>query len=233
VVHQPNKEKVRAMFDDISSRYDFLNHFLSFGIDRSWRRKLVRILAAKKPARVLDVATGTADLAIAIRKAGPRRIDGIDISSNMVAVGVQKLEKLGISNEIFLQVADAEMIPFANNTFDAVTVAFGVRNFEDLLKGLSEMHRVLRQGGQVLILEFSHPDTFPMKQLYGFYSRFIIPITGKLISGNSTAYTYLPESVAAFPSGIDFIRVMKEAGFNHPAQRRLSMGIASIYTAEK
>ena len=224
---------VRGMFDDISPKYDFLNHFLSFGIDRSWRKKLVGILGARKPAAVLDVATGTGDLAIAVSALKPQKIVGIDISEKMLDIGRKKLVELGLNHLITLRCADAEKIPFSDNTFDAITVAFGVRNYENLELGLTEMKRVLRPGGIMLILEFSHPGSFPMKQLYSFYSKYIIPLTGKLISGNSQAYNYLPESVAAFPSGKHFLGILEKLGLKDTRQVRLSMGIASIYLAEK
>ena len=221
------------MFDDISSKYDFLNHFLSFGIDRLWRQKLVGILGSRKPMAVLDVATGTGDLAIAISSIRPQKIVGIDISEKMLEVGRKKLMISGLNQMITLQCADAENIPFSDSSFDAVTVAFGVRNYEHLEKGLTEMRRVLRPGGVMLILEFSHPELFPMKQLYSLYSQFIIPLIGRVISGNRKAYSYLPESVAAFPSGKQFLEILEKAGLKNRKQISLSMGIASIYQAEK
>ena len=227
------KEIVREMFDDISPRYDFLNHFLSFGIDRGWRRKLVGILASYKPSIVLDVATGTGDLAIAIASLRPQRIVGIDISEKMLEVGRIKLTEKGLNKLITFRTADAEKIPFSDNSFDAITVAFGVRNYENLNLGLQEMQRVLRPGGVMLILEFSHPSSFPMKQLYGIYSRFVIPAMGRAISGNRRAYTYLPESVAAFSSGKNFLDILAKIGLKNTEQIQLSMGIASIYLAEK
>jgi demethylmenaquinone methyltransferase / 2-methoxy-6-polyprenyl-1,4-benzoquinol methylase len=227
------KESVREMFDDISPKYDFLNHFLSFGIDRVWRRKLVRILGERKPDKVLDVATGTGDLAIAISSLKPQKIVGIDISEKMLDIGRQKLIEKGLNQIITLQRADAEKIPFSDNSFAAITVAFGVRNYEDLQMGLTEMRRVLRPGGIMLILEFSHPGSFPMKQLYSIYSRYIIPLMGRLISGNRRAYTYLPESVAAFPSGKEFLEILDKLGLKKTTQVSLSLGIASIYQAEK
>ncbi|MCX6266281.1 MAG: bifunctional demethylmenaquinone methyltransferase/2-methoxy-6-polyprenyl-1,4-benzoquinol methylase UbiE [Bacteroidetes bacterium] len=233
MVESSKKELVRGMFDDISSKYDFLNHFLSMGIDRSWRRRLVGILGDRKPESVLDVATGTGDLAIAIASLKPQKIVGIDISGNMLEIGRQKLIDKGLNTMIRLELADAEKIPFSDNSFEAVTVAFGVRNFENLALGLTEMSRVLRPGGIMLILEFSHPSAFPMKQLYSLYSRYVIPLTGRLISGNSKAYTYLPESVAAFPSGKHFLEILHNRGLKNPRQVSLSMGIASIYMAEK
>jgi demethylmenaquinone methyltransferase/2-methoxy-6-polyprenyl-1,4-benzoquinol methylase len=227
------KEVVRVMFDDISSKYDFLNHFLSFGIDRIWRRKLVNILRQRKPDKILDVATGTGDLAIAISALNPQKIVGIDISEKMLEIGQKKIMDKGLNKLITLQRADAEKIPFSDNSFAAITVAFGVRNYENLELGLSEMSRVLRPGGLMLILEFSHPGSFPMKQLYAIYSRYGIPAFGRMISGNSNAYTYLPESVAAFPSGENFLLILKKLGLKNVRQVSLSMGIASIYLAEK
>lgn len=227
------KEVVRVMFDDISPKYDFLNHFLSFGIDYLWRKKLVKVLESYHPETVLDVATGTGDLAIAIASVKPQKIVGIDISEKMLEVGRQKLCSKGMDQLITLRRADAEKIPFSDNTFDAITVAFGVRNFENLELGLKEMRRVLRPEGVMLILEFSHPHAFPMKQLYGIYSRYIIPLMGRLISGNSKAYTYLPESVAAFPSGENFLAILESQGMKKAKLIKLSMGIATIYIAEK
>ncbi|MCK9424151.1 MAG: bifunctional demethylmenaquinone methyltransferase/2-methoxy-6-polyprenyl-1,4-benzoquinol methylase UbiE [Bacteroidales bacterium] len=227
------KEKLREMFDDISPKYDFLNHFLSFGIDFLWRKKLVRLLGKCRPASVLDVATGTGDLAIAIAAAGPIEITGIDISEKMLEIGRKKLAEKRLDTMINLQCADAESLPFTDNSFDAITVAFGVRNFENLEHGLIEMKRVLRPGGLILILEFSHPSSFPMKQLYTFYSRYLIPVIGRLISGNSQAYRYLPESVAAFPSGKDFLVILSGIGLKNERLHSLSAGIASIYMAEK
>ena len=227
------KEMVRAMFDDISPKYDFLNHFLSFGIDKLWRRKLVKMLGNHNPESVLDVATGTGDLAIAIAGLKPRKIVGIDISGKMLDVGRKKITGLGLDDLISLRVADAEKIPFSDNSFHAITVAFGVRNYGDLRLGLAEMRRVLRPGGIMMILEFSHPRAFPMKQLYGIYSRYVIPLLGRIVSKNSKAYQYLPDSVAAFPSGDDFVAILNETGLKNTRFISLSNGIASIYTAEK
>lgn len=228
-----SKEKVRKMFDDISPRYDFLNHFLSFGIDRRWRRKVVAVLSDRPPRLILDVASGTADLAIAMAALKPDTINGIDLSAGMLEAGKRKAERAGLGNLIALQTGDAEHIPFPDATFDAVTVAFGVRNFENLARGLNEMYRVLKPGGRVVVLEFSHPSSFPMKQLYGFYSRFVIPAAGRLISGSRDAYTYLPESVAAFPSGKDFLAILSGTGLTGCRQIPLTLGIASVYVGEK
>lgn len=229
----PKKEMVREMFDDISPKYDLLNHLLSFGIDRSWRNKMVNLLETRKPASILDVATGTGDLAIAMAKITPQKIVGIDISEKMLEVGKTKLTNLGLDALITLRQADAEKIPFSDNSFHAVTVAFGVRNYENLALGLSEMKRVLRPGGILMILEFSHPESFPMKQLYTFYARNIIPLLGHTVSKNRQAYQYLPDSVAAFPSGNAFVKILEQTGLKNIRCIPLSQGIASIYTGEK
>ncbi|MDD4555430.1 MAG: bifunctional demethylmenaquinone methyltransferase/2-methoxy-6-polyprenyl-1,4-benzoquinol methylase UbiE [Bacteroidales bacterium] len=229
----PKKETVRRMFDDISGKYDFLNHFFSFGIDHLWRKKLVRLLAPSRPLSILDVACGTGDLALSLARLRPQRIVGIDISEKMLEIGRQKISRKGQEPVIRLQQGDAEHIPFPDNTFNAVTVAFGVRNFDDLGLGLSEMRRVLKPGGCMLILEFSHPAAFPMKQLYGFYSHAVIPAVGRLISGSRTAYTYLPQSVDAFPSGKDFLEILDQRGLARVNQISLTGGIASVYTGEK
>jgi len=227
------KEKVQKMFDDISGSYDFLNHFLSFGIDRKWREKLVRLLSEHHPEAILDVATGTGDLAIALAVLKPKKIEGIDISEKMLEIAEVKITGKGLEKMISLQKGDAEKIPFSDNTFDAITVAFGVRNFEDLELGLYEMKRVLRPGGIMMILEFSHPSLFPMKQLYHFYARFFIPLMGKMISRHPEAYQYLPDSVAIFPSGKKFLDILTGLNLNNVRHIPLTMGIASIYIAEK
>ncbi|MGB0979292.1 MAG: bifunctional demethylmenaquinone methyltransferase/2-methoxy-6-polyprenyl-1,4-benzoquinol methylase UbiE [Croceimicrobium sp.] len=227
------KEQVAEMFDNISERYDLLNHVLSLSIDKGWRKKVVRMVEAKKPKMILDVATGTADLAIALEKAHPEKITGIDISNGMLDVGRQKVAKKGLSQIITLEQADSENLPFPDATFDAITVAFGVRNFENLKKGLSEMNRVLKPGGHLLVLEFSQPQKFPFKQLYNFYFKNILPTVGKLISKDPRAYTYLPESVQAFPHGEAFMDIMKECGYTAGERIPLTFGIASIYEGLK
>lgn len=233
MMNTTKKEQIREMFDEISPKYDFLNHFLSLGIDVSWRRKLVQMLAAVRPSTILDVATGTGDLAIALASIKPQNIVGIDISEKMLEVGRAKVTKAGLEKMITLRRGDAEKIPFSDNSFHAITVAFGVRNFENLGRGLTEMRRVLRPGGHAMILEFSHPEGFLMRPLYRFYSRFIIPSVGRLFSKNRMAYNYLPESVAAFPSGENFIRILNETGYHNARRITLSQGIATIYMAEK
>ena len=229
----PDKATVQQMFDDISPRYDFLNHFLSFGIDFHWRKKLVALLSGKHPLRILDIATGTGDVAIALARLNPEKIVGIDISERMLEIARRKVSEKGMEKIISFKQSDAERIPFSDGSFDAVTVAFGVRNYEDLSKGLSEMKRVLRLGGTMMILEFSHPATTPFNQFYRFYSRFVIPFIGKLISSHSHAYTYLPQSVAAFPSGDDFLNILRGLGLTNCHQKTLSFGIASIYSCQK
>ncbi|MBN2682975.1 MAG: bifunctional demethylmenaquinone methyltransferase/2-methoxy-6-polyprenyl-1,4-benzoquinol methylase UbiE [Bacteroidales bacterium] len=221
------------MFNAIAGRYDFLNHFLSFGIDYNWRKILVKVLKNHNPNKILDVATGTADLAIKAAKKTSAEILGIDISKEMLEIGKKKVEKLGLQNRISLLEADAENLPFQNDSFDAVMVSFGVRNFENLDKGLEEIYRVLKPGGIFLVLEFSQPDEFPEKQLYGFYSRFILPFFGRIFSGDKRAYSYLPESVIAFPYGQSFLERMKAIGYNNLSYKKLTFGVATLYIAYK
>ena len=221
------------MFNDISGRYDFLNHFLSLGVDFSWRRKFVNQLSLYKPLRILDVATGTGDLALLISTLETEQINGIDIAANMLAIAKQKAAHQHLQDRLTFEEGDAEDLPYPEGTFDAVTVAFGVRNFEDLEKGLSEMKRVMKPGGVMMILEFSHPGYFPWKQLYGFYSKRMIPLIGKMVSRNKQAYTYLPESVSAFPSGQDFLDILDKVGMKNVSQRVLTFGVATIYTGVK
>ncbi len=228
-----DKEKVVGMFNSIAPTYDFLNHFLSLNIDKVWRRKLVKLVAPYKPERILDVASGTGDLAIALNKLKPSGIVGVDISEGMLEVGRKKIARKGLSNVITLLYGDSENLPFPTNSFNAVTVSFGVRNFAHLDIGLSDMCRVLKPGGVVAVLEFSMPRRFPVVQLYKFYFLKMLPFFGKMFSGHSDAYTYLPESVLQFPSGEKFLKLMEDAGFSNVKEKRLSFGIASIYTGEK
>lgn len=231
---QSKKVQVENMFDSIAPKYDLLNHTLSLNIDKIWRRKVVRIVNKKNPQQVLDVATGTADLAIATaQKVNLQKINGIDLSEEMLNIGREKIAKLGLTGKIELQKADAERIPFADNTFDAITVAFGARNFENLEAGLNEMQRVLKPNGICVVLEFTMPTVFPVKQLYNFYFRRILPLIGKKISQSETAYTYLPESVQAFPQRADFLQIMNKCGFVGTYFRSLSFGIAAIYVGVK
>ena len=221
------------MFDNIAGNYDFLNHFLSLGIDIFWRKRLVRKLQKQKPQNILDVATGTADLAIAMMKIKPFNVVGIDISNGMLEVGRKKIKQQDLEKTIQLQQADSEDLPFEDATFDAVTVSFGARNFENLQKGLSEMARVLKPGGKIYILEFSQPTLFPFKQLYDFYFKFVLPLIGKLLSKDNAAYSYLPESVKAFPHGKELNSIIENCGYTNAKNHPLTMGIASIYTAQK
>jgi len=227
------KATIRQMFNEISGKYDFLNHFLSMGIDYSWRKRLVKLLGKKSPRSILDVATGTGELAIALAKMKPEKIIGIDISENMLAVGSTKVIKQGLEELITLRQGDAEKIPYPDDSFDAVTVGFGVRNFEDLTLGLTEMKRVLRRGGTMMILEFSHPVAFPFKQLYQGYSAIFIPLIGRIISRNNHAYRYLPDSVRSFPAGNDFLKILENIGMENSHQIILTLGVASIYIANK
>jgi demethylmenaquinone methyltransferase/2-methoxy-6-polyprenyl-1,4-benzoquinol methylase len=231
---QNKREAVESMFDSIAWRYDFLNHFLSFSIDRSWRRRAISIIGKKyKNPRLLDVATGTADLAIAAMKLNPQSITGIDISGKMLDIGKEKIRARGLSEYIDLMKADSENIPFEDNVFDVAMVAFGVRNFSDPMKGLAEMRRVLCSGGMVLVLEFSRPSGFLFRHVYNFYFHHILPFFGKLFSKDRSAYRYLPDSVTRFPDNEIFIEMMKRTGFNNIEQVKLTGGIASIYTGIK
>lgn len=227
------KEAVKEIFNDIAPKYDLLNHFLSLNIDKRWRRKAIKYIRPEEKGLLLDVACGTGDFSIAAHRAGVQQVTGIDISANMVAIGQKKVEALGLAPYITLQAGDSEQIEFEDGHFDVVTVAFGVRNFEHLETGLKEMQRVLKKGGKVIILEFSMPEHFPMKQLYRFYFRHILPVLGGWISGNRGAYTYLPESVMKFPQGKKFMDIMKECGFQQARQQKLTFGIASIYVGVK
>lgn len=221
------------MFDHISPRYDFLNHFLSMGIDIRWRKKAISKLKKYQPKTILDVATGTGDFAIEAMTLQPQSITGIDLSEGMLQKGRKKIADKKLENTIQLLKGDSEALPFPDNQFDAVTVAFGVRNFENLNKGLTEINRVLKPGGILIVLEFSKPTVFPVKQLYGFYFKYLLPLMGKVISSDNSAYTYLPESVKAFPDGKTFVNILNECGFNNGSYDSLSFGIASIYKAGK
>jgi len=227
------KEQVRTMFNDIAPKYDLLNHVLSMGIDIQWRKKVRRLLSTIEPKRILDIATGTGDLAIELAKLKPLEIIGADIAVDMLKIGEVKVSKKGLANIIKLEPGDSENLRFDDNYFDAVTVAFGVRNYENLLKGLQEMNRVMRPGGLVAILEFSKPHAFPFKNIYNFYFKNILPNVGKMVSKNDEAYTYLPESVQQFPENKDFMEVMKKAGYKNIKQQRLTFGIATLYSASK
>lgn len=229
-----HKTDVGAMFDSIAWRYDFLNHFLSFGIDKYWRRKAVKIISEKSDTdRILDVATGTGDLAIAALKLNPEKITGIDISTKMLEIGKEKILKSGLSGRIELMSGDSEKIPFPDCSFDVTMVAFGVRNFSDPVKGLTEMRRVLVPGGMIMVLEFSKPTTFLIKQIYRFYFLNMLPLFGRIFSKDREAYRYLPETVMKFPDNEAFLELMSEAGFKGMKQNKLTFGVASIYTGIK
>lgn len=227
------KGEVREMFDSIAVTYDFLNHFLSFGIDVRWRKKLIRKLKKYHPNHVVDIATGTADLAIMAAKSGINRVTGLDLSENMIEVGNQKVLKNNLHDRIGLKQGDAEEIHFPDNYFDAAMVAFGVRNFENLEKGIQEINRVLKQDSPFFILEFSTPDRFPVKQLYKFYSKSVLPFWGRIISKDKRAYSYLPESIAEFPYGKDFIAILNKCGFEKTYYYPLTFQIATIYVGHK
>lgn len=231
--HQSKKEEVAEMFNNISGRYDFLNHFLSVGIDKIWRKKAVKMLREIQPKRILDLATGTGDFALESLKLQPEEIIGIDISEGMLEVGRQKMKKRKVDHIISMRLGDSEALPFEDNYFDAFTVGFGVRNYENLEKGLSEMLRVLRPEGKGIVLEFSKPKKFPVKQYYAFHSRYIIPFFGKRISKDSSAYAYLPESVAAFPEGKDFEDILRKVGYREVTSTLVGGGIATIYSGIK
>lgn len=227
------KEQVATMFNNISKRYDLLNHLLSLGIDIYWRKQAIRMLKPEKPKRILDIATGTADFAIEALALQPDKVIGVDISEGMLDVGRKKLKRKQLSGKIELRLGDSERLPFDDNIFDAIIVGFGVRNFENLEKGLADMNRVLKPGGAVVILEFSKPQKFPFKQLYNFYFKSVLPIIGRIVSKDQSAYTYLPESVQAFPNGEAFLNVLKKTGFKNTTCRALTFGISSIYMAKK
>ncbi len=226
------KEQVAEMFNSISKQYDFLNRVLSIGIDVNWRNKTVRQIKDSGAKKILDVATGTADLAISLGKKIPNsKITGIDISSGMLEVGNEKIKRKKVSNNVKLILGDGEYLPFKDNSFDAVTVAFGVRNFENLEGGLMEMERVLKPGGILAILEFSKPERAPFKQIYFLYFKYILPTIGKWISKDASAYSYLPASVEAFPYGDAFLNKLKKAKLERFNIRPLTFGIASLYSA--
>lgn len=228
------KQEVRSMFDSIAWRYDFLNHFLSFGIDFLWRRKAINEIRKRiDPVKILDIATGTCDLAIAAVRLNPESIFGIDISQRMLEEGRRKIHKKHLENMITLSLADSEKLPFEEKQFDVAMVAFGVRNFESPEKGLSEMFRVLRVDGIVMILEFSRPDNLPFRSVYHFYFKRILPLFGKLFSKDGSAYGYLPDSVSTFPESDQFLALMNKAGFSNLFQRRLTGGIATIYIGQR
>lgn len=228
-----DKDGIRRLFDSIAHRYDLLNHLLSGGIDIYWRRRAIAHLADLHPQRILDVATGTADFAIAALRLSPENVVGVDIAEEMLKRGRMKLARRGINGIVSLERGEAEHLPFPDGAFDATIVAFGARNFEYLERGLAEMHRVLRPGGRIVVLEFSRPRAFPFKQIYLLYFRHLLPRIGRLISHHADAYTYLPDTVMQFPDGDDFAGILERIGFQQPRQERMSFGIATVYSADK
>lgn len=227
------KEEVRGMFNRIAHRYDYLNHFLSMGIDKLWRKKLRKRLGKYNPKSILDVATGTADLAIELARLQPKEIVGVDIAESMLEMGEKKIKRRNLQHMIRLEQADSEDLPFKDNTFDAATISYGVRNFETPVKGLREIHRVLKPGGVIFILEFGMPATFPVKQAYSFYFNAILPFWGKIFSGSYESYKYLPESVKKFPYDKAFTDLLEQAGFQQATATKISQGITFLYEARK
>lgn len=232
---QGNKKgQVSTMFNRIAPYYDFLNRFLSLGIDTIWRKKAIDLLQNEQPKLILDVATGTADVALeTVKRLQPDKVIGIDISTEMLEIGKKKIKKRGLDTVIELQEGDSENLPFADNTFDAITVAFGVRNFENLEKGLTEMRRVLKEDGKLVVLEFSKPSIFPIKQMFNLYFKYILPTIGRLTSKDPRAYSYLYESVQAFPDGDDFVNILSKTGYKSNQCKPLTLGICSIYSGQK
>jgi demethylmenaquinone methyltransferase/2-methoxy-6-polyprenyl-1,4-benzoquinol methylase len=227
------KKQVEQMFDTISTNYDGLNRVISFGIDVKWRKKVVKLVGKTRPDSVLDIATGTGDLAISLAGTGASQVIGLDLSEGMLAVGRKKIAEKGLSEKIEMIQGDSEALPFEDNSFDAITVAFGVRNFEDLEKGLSEIYRILKPGGIFVVLETSVPTKFPFKQGYHFYTKNLLPVIGKLFSKDKVAYSYLSESAAAFPYGENFNNILRKTGFTNVEDKPQTMGVATIYTASK
>jgi demethylmenaquinone methyltransferase/2-methoxy-6-polyprenyl-1,4-benzoquinol methylase len=227
------KEQVAQMFDNISENYDDLNRVISLGIDVKWRKKVVEIVGKKNPKQILDIATGTGDLVLMMASLNPDRIVGLDISAGMLEVGKRKIEKAKLSDKIEMIVGDSEEIPFNENSFDAITVSFGVRNFANLDKGIKEIARVLKPTGVLVILETSNPTKFPFKQGYKFYTNFILPIIGKIFSKDKVAYSYLSESANSFPFGEAFNNILQKNGFTNTKDTPVTFGVATIYTASK
>jgi demethylmenaquinone methyltransferase/2-methoxy-6-polyprenyl-1,4-benzoquinol methylase len=225
------KEQVAQMFDTISENYDGLNRVISLGIDVKWRKEVVQIVGKNNPKQILDIATGTGDLAIMMAELKPDKIVGLDISSGMLEVGKQKITEAKLSNKIEMIVGDSEEMPFKDNTFDAITVSFGVRNFANLHKGITEIARVLKPTGVLVILETSNPTKFPFKQGYKLYTNFFLPIVGKLFSKDKVAYSYLSESANSFPFGTAFNNILQKNGFKHTKAKPVTFGVATIYTA--
>lgn len=227
------KEQVATMFDNISKEYDGLNRVISFGIDVNWRKKVTRIVSKNNPKQILDIATGTGDLALMMAKIDPDKITGLDISAGMLEIGKEKIAKAKLTDKIEMIVGDSENMPFPDNTFDAITVSFGVRNFANLDKGLTEIRRVLKPNGTFVVLETSNPTKFPFKQGYKFYTSFILPIIGKIFSKDKVAYSYLSESANTFPFGKDFDNILQKNGFINTEYNSVTFGVATIYSATK
>jgi len=227
------KEQVAQMFDNISENYDDLNRVISLGIDVKWRKKVVKIVGKNNPKQILDIATGTGDLVLMMASLNPDRIVGLDISAGMLEVGKRKIKKAKLSDKIEMIVGDSEEMPFNDNTFDAITVSFGVRNFAHLDKGIKEIARVLKPTGVLVILETSNPTKFPFKQGYKFYTNFILPIIGKIFSKDKVAYSYLSESANSFPFGGAFNNILQKNGFTNTNDTPVTFGVATIYTASK
>lgn len=227
------KEQVTQMFDTISENYDGLNRVISFGIDVKWRKKVLQLVAQKNPKTILDIATGTGDLAILLSKTNAQKIIGLDLSAGMLEIGKKKVEEKNLQHKIEMVLGDSENIPFADNYFDAITVSFGIRNFETLEKGLSEILRVLKPNGIFIILETSVPTRFPYKQGYGFYTKYILPLIGKLFSKDNVAYGYLSESANNFPFGEKLNNILQKIGFIEVKHSPQTFGVATIYSASK
>ena len=229
---QSKKDQVKHMFNMIASKYDFLNHTLSLGMDYVWRKKAIKKIL-NNPKEILDIATGTADFAISVAKHTQANITGIDISDQMIYVGNKKIQQKKLNNRIKLSIEDSENLPFENESYDAITAGFGVRNFENLEQGLREIYRVVKKDGYVVILEPSTPKVFPLKQIFSFYFQKILPFIGSIVSKDKSAYSYLPNSVKSFPDGDDFIKILNKQGFSKANYYPLSLGIVSLYVAIK
>ncbi len=230
---ETKKQQVEEMFDNISSSYDKANRFISLGMDRRWKKRLIKMLGKKNPQNILDLATGTADLPIMMHQSSLKNITGVDLSAGMLEIGKLRLEKLGLANTIILQQGDSENLPFEENNFDAITVSYGLRNYENLEKGLTETHRVLKNNGTFLILETSVPQSFPFKQGYTFFTKIIMPFLGKIFSGNKNAYDYLSESAMQFPCGKEMADILKKVGFSDIEVLPQFFGAATIYLCKK
>ena len=229
---ESKKDQVKHMFNMIASKYDFLNHTLSLGMDYVWRKKAIKKIL-NNPKEILDIATGTGDFAISAAKHTQANITGIDISDQMIYVGNKKIQQKKLNNRIKLSIEDSENLPYLDNSYDAITAGFGVRNFENLEKGLSEIHRVVKKNGYVVILEPSTPKAFPLKQIFSIYFQKILPFIGSLVSKDKSAYSYLPNSVKSFPEGDDFLKILNKQGFSKANYYPLSFGIVSLYVAIK